>query len=339
MAVTVLNPSTDSSLSVSWVSYTSQAGTAPNPIVPQFPANIVYMALVDTSYNPYVRINPNGNSVESTSGVYSITQYYLGAVLNLGVAVRANVNYYLNGYFVSTLQSAYTALVMTPNITVYTVSTIPRMSLSMNGVTSTSTIVVQNQTNNPSIALNLDAMGQENQGFISLVLILTQDGTPSNPSGVEVLLQFPNNPSSSNPFTIQNNTAAGGPPSANLTGGEVSGPTSTISVAPLGLSLPSETSANYQYTLTIGPQGTPSNPQQNPTNTGTGKFSWSYLTLPRSAYSGFQNGQEMNIMGILTSARGTDIMIGSVMYYDILQASNVSVNSYSGFYYLNFTLS
>jgi hypothetical protein len=228
---------------------------------------------------------------------------------------------------------------MTPNITVYTVSTIPRMSLSMNGVTSTSTIVVQNQTNNPSIALNLDAMGQENQGFISLVLILTQDGTPSNPSGVEVLLQFPNNPSSSNPFTIQNNTAAGGPPSANLTGGEVSGPTSTISVAPLGLSLPSETSANYQYTLTIGPQGTPSNPQQNPTNTGTGKFSWSYLTLPRSAYSGFQNGQEMNIMGILTSARGTDIMIGSVMYYDILQASNVSVNSYSGFYYLNFTLS
>ena len=340
MAVTVLNPSTDSSLSVSWVSYTSQAGTAPNPIVPQFPANIVYMALVDTSYTPYVRINPNGNSVESTSGVYSINQYNLGAVLNLGVAVRANVNYYLNGNFVSTLQSAYTALNMTPNITVYTVSTIPRMSLSMNGVTSTSTIVVEYQKNNPAIALNLDAMGQENQGFISLVLVLTQDGTPSNPSGVEVLVQFPSNPSSANPFTIQNNTAPGGPPVGNLTGTNVAGWTNTISVTPLGLSYPSGTGENYKYNLTIGPQGTPANPQPlNPTNTGTGKFSWSYLTLPRSAYSGFQNGQEMNIMGILTTSRGTDIMIGSVMYYDVLQASQVSVNTSSGLYYVSFTLS
>jgi hypothetical protein len=210
----------------------------------------------------------------------------------------------------------------------------------MNGVTSTSTIVVEYQKNNPAIALNLDAMGQENQGFISLVLVLTQDGTPSNPSGVEVLVQFPSNPSSANPFTIQNNTAPGGPPVGNLTGTNVAGWTNTISVTPLGLSYPSGTGENYKYNLTIGPQGTPANPQPlNPTNTGTGKFSWSYLTLPRSAYSGFQNGQEMNIMGILTTSRGTDIMIGSVMYYDVLQASQVSVNTSSGLYYVSFTLS
>lgn len=340
MVVSVQNPSTTSSLNVSWTSYTNQG---------IIPANIVYTKLVDTSFTPYKIIDPTGGAIESSPSVYNLLlsnpPYALGSSINLGVEVRANVNYLISSTIStsSTLKSSYTTLNMTLNIVNYIVSSIPNMSLSMGNVTSTATILVQQPgvpASLPSIALNLNANGQENQGFISLVLVLTQDGTPENPSGVETLLQFPATPSSANPFAIQNITASGGPPAVNLIGGE-SSTVSPLNITPLGLSnptgqlLPGTTSSPALYTLTIGNQG---GPTAVIPATGTSKYWWSYLTLPPSSQSGFKSGQEINMMGILTTSRGTDIMIGSVMYYDVLQASSVAITQTNGNYYLTFNL-
>lgn len=347
MVINVQNPSTTSSLKVSWDPYVNAGSN---------PANIIYVKLVDTSFTPYKLINPNGGAIETSPSVYNLLQsnppYALGSSINLGVEVRANVNYVISptSGTPSAFKSSYTTLSITPsNIVIYTVSSIPNMSLSMVTNTgtfnSTSTILVQQQgvtSNLPSIALNLNANGQENQGFISLVLILTQDGTPENPSGVETILQFPTAPSSYNPFVIQNITASGSPPSANLIGGE-SSTVSPLNINPLGLSNPTGlpppgiTSSPALYTLTIGNQGSPTSVAPA---TGTLRYWWSYLTLPPASQSGFQSGQEINMMGILTTSKGTDIMIGSVMYYEPIVASGVSIiqDPNNGLFYLQFTL-
>jgi hypothetical protein len=347
MVINVENPSTTSSLKVSWDPYVNAGSN---------PANIIYVKLVDTSFTPYKLINPNGGDIETSPGVYNLLQsnppYALGSSINLGVEVRANVNYVISptSGTHSAFKSSYTTLSITPsNIVIYTVSSIPNMSLSMvtntGTVNSTSTILVQQQgvpSNLPSIALNLNANGQENQGFISLVLILTQDGTPEKPSGVETILQFPSTPSSYNPFAIQNITASGSPPSANLIGGE-SSTVSPLNINPLGLSNPTglpppgTTSSPALYTLTIGNQGSPTSVAPA---TGTLRYWWSYLTLPPASQSGFQSGQEINMMGILTTSKGTDIMIGSVMYYEPIVASGVSIiqDPNNGLFYLQFTL-
>lgn len=318
MVVNVLPPSSNTSLTVSWVSYTSQSGNAPGQVVPQSPANIIYMALVDTSNSPYVRINPNGSAVESTSGTYSITQYNLGTVLNLGVAVRATVNYFLNGNS-SPLQSVYTALNMTPTITKYTVSTVPNVSLS----SATSTVLIQGSSD-PSLLLNLDARGLEVEGFISLVVILTQDGTPINPGGNEVILQFPSNPTSSNPFSFVNIVGGPGSGNANLVGGK------SVSVAPLTIAPTGLSNQSGNYTLKIG--------SVNASGANAGRYSLSSLTFPPQNISGFVNGQTANIMAILTHRRGTDIMVGEFTYAVPPVASNVNVITTNGQYYLTFDL-
>jgi hypothetical protein len=275
------------------------------------------MALVDTSSIPYVRINPNGSAVESTSGTYTITQYNLGAVLNLGVAVRANVNYFLNGNS-SPLQSVYTALNITPPITKYTVSTVPNVSLS----SATSTVLIQGSSD-PSLLLNLDARGLEVEGFISLVVILTQDGTPIKPEGSEVILQFPSNPTSSNPFSFTNIVGGPGSGNANLVGGK-SSIVAPLTIIPTGLS-----NQSGNYTLKIG--------SVNESGANAGRYSLSSLTFPPS--SGFINGQTANIMAILTHRCGTDIMVGEFTYSVPPVASEVSVSNVGGAYFINFKLS
>ena len=170
--------------------------------------------------------------------------------------------------------------------------------------------------------------GLEAEGFISLVLVLTQDGTDSNPGGSEVLLQFPASPSSSNPFSFLNNV---GTSTGNLVAGTPYSAT-PLTEAPTGFS----TSTASPYVLTIGsqPSGNSSPPNPNPNG-----FSLSSLTFPEN--SGFETDPAnlVNVMAILTSRRGTDIMVGSFEYVMPPVASAVSITKVNGNYFINFTLS
>jgi len=315
MAISVLVPSGVGSLKTSWVS----EGVVGNAI-------IVSRFIKDTvSSLPLVAYSLGATRLEQSPTVYNLStlgsNFSIGKTLNLVMSVSAKVSYTLNFSNVAA-GSSPTSLVNGP-MTKYTVSTVPNVSLT----TSPSTVLIQGATSSPSLLMNLDAKGLEAEGFISLVLVLTQDGTDSNPGGSEVLLQFPASPSSQ-PFSFLNNV---GTSTGNLVAGTPYS-AAPLTEAPTGLS----NSMVGPYILTIGdqPSGNTSSPNPNPNG-----FSLSSLTFPSS--SGFitDPANLVNIMAILTSRRGTDIMVGSFEYVMPPVASAISITSNNGNYFINFTLS
>ena len=315
MAINVNIPSGISLLNVSWVGE-SVTGSA----------IIVSRYIIDTvSSSSLVVYSPGETRIEQSPKVYTLSalgsNFSIGKTLNLVMSVSAKVSYTLNAANVA-VGSSPTSLVNGPSKQ-YTVSTIPNVSLS----SATSTVLIQGATSSPSLLLNLDAKGLEAEGFISLVLVLTQDGTDSNPAGSEILLQFPASPSSQ-PFSFVNTV---GTSTGNLVAGTPYS-ASPLNDSPTGLS----NSAVGPYTLTIGtqPSGNTTTPNPNPNG-----FSLSSLTFPSS--SGFitDPANLVNIMAILTSRRGTDIMVGSFEYVMPPVASAISITSSGGNYYVNFTLS
>jgi len=315
MAISVLVPSGVASLKTSWVS----EGVVGNAI-------IVSRFIKDTvSSLPLVAYSLGATRLEQSPTVYNLStlgsNFSIGKTLQLVMSVSAKVSYTLNTANV-TGGSSPVVLVNGP-MTKYTVSTVPNVSLS----SATSTVLIQGATSSPSLLLNLDAKGLEAEGFVSLVLVLTQDGTDSKPGGSEVLLQFPASPSSY-PFSFLNNV---GTSAGNLVAGTPYSAT-PLTEAPTGLS----NSTVSPYVLTIGsqPSGNSSPPNPNPNG-----FSLSSLTFPEN--SGFETDPAnlVNVMAILTSRRGTDIMVGSFEYVMPPVASAISITNINGNYYINFTLS
>jgi hypothetical protein len=315
MEISVLVPSGVSSLNVSWV---NESVTGDAIIVSRY--------MIDTvSSSPLVAYSVGATRIEQSPKVYTLSalgsNFSIGKTLNLVMSVSAKVSYTFNSSNVAD-GSSPVVLVNGPSKQ-YTVSTVPNVSLS----SATSTVLIQGATLSPSLLLNLDAKGLEAEGFISLVLVLTQDGTDSKPSGSEVLLQFPASPSSY-PFSFLNNV---GTSSGNLVAGTPYNAT-PLTEAPTGLS----NSTATPYVLTIGSQPSGNSTPPNPNPNG---FSLSSLTFPEN--SGFETDPAnlVNIMAILTSRRGTDIMVGSFEYVMPPVASAVSITSNNGNHYINFTLS
>jgi hypothetical protein len=305
MVISVLDPSSQNSIKASWIDPTI-TGTGSS-----FANNVASLCLSDNG----TRLNSSSSAptIETSGGNYTISKS-IGLSYQLRMKVTANVMYSVNG---GALSKSSAVAVPLGYATSYTVSTIPNVSLS----SATSTVLIQGTTT-PTLLLNLNAMGLEDEGFISLVVILTQDGTSSKPEGSEVLLQFPQVPTSSNPFLFPNTVGAAGSGNANLVGGESS------SVAPLNL-VPTGLSNNVgNYTLTIG--------SVNTSGANVGRYSLSSLTFPDN--SGFVNSQDSNIMAILTTRRGTDIMVGSFNFAAPPVASNVTITTTNGQYYVNFNL-
>ena len=305
MVISVLNPSSQNSIKASWVDPTI-TGTGSS-----FANNVASLCLSDNG----TRINSNNSApaIETSGGNYNISKS-IGSSYQLRMKVTANVMYSVNS---GALTKSSPVAVPLGYATSYTVSTIPNVSLS----SATSTVLIQGTTT-PTLLLNLNANGLEVEGFISLVVVLTQDGTDVKPEGCEVLLQFPSSPTSSNPFLFPNVVGASGSGNANLVGAEVS------TVAPLNL-VPTGLSNNVgNYKLTIG--------SVNTSGANVGRYSLSSLTFPDG--SGFVNGQDSNIMAILTTRRGTDIMVGSFNFAAPPVASNVSITTTNGQYYVNFNL-
>jgi hypothetical protein len=247
--------------------------------------------------------------------------------------IEAQVKYTLNNV-VQGVKSVPHAVPSTPEEPTpqsqYIVSTIPSIVLP-----HSAPVLVQG-SENPTLLLNLNAQGLEYEGFVSVVVILTQDGTPAKPDGEQALLIFPDpngshNPNNSPAFSFLNDiTGISGNVANNprLAGGE-SATSTPKNVTPSVLS-----TQNSEYTLTIGTAGS------------DGRYGLSTLRMPSSDNSGFQesgtvgsaNYNPVNYMVILTTRRGTDIAVGDFTYQRTPVVSNVQIINQNGQYSVQFLL-
>lgn len=331
MAVSVVNPSNTSSVTLSWEQavITGDSVVVSNNSVIDEPAsfaNNIYahhiMYRIDSS-GDYLRLG-SGNLIENSSPtLYTLPNTNLGTLYDFVMYVEAQVKYTLNGVVSLTKSSPFDvplAPVTPTTASTYIVSTIPSIILPH------STPVLMQGSQNPTLLLNLNANGLEDEGFISVVVILTQDGTPAKPEGEQVLLIFPDSSNNLYPFSFPNTvdgSSGSGPNDPRLAGGD-----SAIS-APRNLtpSVLSTDPSNNTYTLTIG---TPA--ELN------GRYGLSTLQMPLTSQTNFVNNLPVNYMVILTTRRGTDIGVGEFTYQAIPSVSGVSVTTTNGQYYVNFTL-
>ena len=197
----------------------------------------------------------------------------------------------------------------------YVVSGIPIIGSS---VTITPHPTDQNQ--NPTLNFLLDANGVEEEGFISVVVILAQDGTESKPEGESAILLFPDTGATSN---YTNNVAGSGSASLDprLAGGE------SFTTTPRTLTGAVMGTAGGEYTLTIGD-----------VNSTSGRFNTSNLKMPLSSVSGFTDGIEMNMFMLLTTRRGTDFANRTFTYTNPTGVRNINITQEGSDFYVNFDI-
>lgn len=278
--------------------------------------------LAPSSSNPIERIvSP------ATKKQYSLPVTTLGALYSFFMHVAASIDYKVdtvlhslsNGVLVtppasnSELKTTDPAQISDVTATTptsqYVVSGIPVVTLP-----SQTPVLLTGQTT-PTLLLGLNANGLESEGFISVLVILTQDGTASNPEGQHALLVFPDSGAS---FDYSNTISQSGG-DARLAGGE-----STTSV-PRNIEAHSMSTHNNQYTLTIGTIG------------GDDRYGHSTLQMPSSANSGFVDG-DVNYMIILTTRRGVDVKTGMFTYQSLPSVRNVQIVTDNGQYSVIFDI-
>ena len=195
----------------------------------------------------------------------------------------------------------------------YVVSSIPKIGPSF--------IVTPHPVDgNPILNFMLDANGLENEGFISVVIILAQDGTINKVDGEAVILLFPDTGTTSDySNNIAGNGSAVGDP--KLAGSE------SFTTTPRTLAGAVMGTHNSPYTLTIG--------DINPT---TGRYNNSTLKMPRSSDSGFTNG-EINIFIVVTTRRGTNFSALTASYSSPDVVSGATITQSGSNFLLNFSIS
>ena len=331
MNVVVSNPSNLTSVTASW-----GAPTFSGPAGTSISNNISTIYLTDNGNR--INTSVTAPSIETSGTNYSVS-YPMGTTLQLRMNVTAYIQYTItyspvNGSPVnsSTVNSSPVA-VPVGSSTTYTISTVPSVSLSST-TSPVTTVLVQADPSTPSLLLDLNAKGLEAEGFISVVLVITQDGTDVKPAGCEVLLQFPPAPNSqyhsnnsslgTNSFLFPNVVGGNGGTSgnANLASDEFS-TALPLNVSPTGLS-----NNTGSYKLTIGHADISGN--------SVGRYGLSTLKFPDD--SGFESGQEANIMAILTTRRGTDVMVDKFTFISPPIARNVTITTSGGQYFCNFHL-
>ena len=129
-----------------------------------------------------VGLHANNNKLNKNSGVNSYnldnTTFHVGNELELRLSIKASLQYTENdGVFVRGGECDF----LGDDIKKYYVSGIP----SLTGIVGN-----YNLTDYGKIFMNLDAMGQGENGFDSIIFLITQDGTPNNISGKEYLMRF-----------------------------------------------------------------------------------------------------------------------------------------------------
>jgi hypothetical protein len=338
MTVKVENPSNDSSVTLSWKqavisgnSITVSGSTIGHELA-NFANNIYahHIRYRTSSSGNFLKLGASTDLIENSSPkLYTLPNTVLGTLYEFVMYVEAQVKYTLNNALSQTKSIPF-AVPLTPitSESKYRVSTIPSVILPPTSLNDTTTVLVQG-SQNPTLLLNLNANGLEEEGFVSVVVILTQDGTPAKPDGEQALLIFPDPntlpvDASNNLFPNTVGTIGIGAGDARLAGGD----TATSTPRNLTSSVLSTDPSNNTYTLTIG---TP--PELN------GRYGLSRLRMPSTINSGFVDSLPVNYMVILTTRRGTDIGVGEFTYKSIPSVSNVSITTTNGQYYVNFNLS
>ena len=343
MAVSVQNPSNSSSVTLSWGApdISGNSVTASGYESSSFGNNISTQYIQYRTTTPgtdfsgdYSRLDVSGGLIEQPS-LYNLPNQALGTLYEFVMYVEAQVKFSLNGTVYSTQSetddtapySTSHDVPLTPRtqLSQYIVSTVP----SVESLPHSTPVLVQGSSN-PTLLLNLNANGLEHEGFISVVVILTQDGTDEKPEGEQALLIFPDlsgnhplHPFSSTTFV---NTVTGvsgvGAGDVRLAGGE----SATSTPRNVDDSVLSTQDGNNSYTLTIGTVGT------------NRRYGLSRLQMPPTSVSGFVSGSPVNYMIILTTRRGTDIGVGEFTYQAVPSVSNVTISTINGQFFVDFVI-
>jgi hypothetical protein len=347
MALSVQNPSNTSSVTLSWNNpdISGNSVQSSESSFPSFANNIStqYIKYRIDSSGSYARLDEDADAddVEASPKSYTLpSEAVPGTLLEFVMFIEANVSYTVDDVLSSTNSTSHDIpLTPTPAIQ-YIVSSIPSVDVIPNSDSINIVPVLVQGSSNPTLLLNLNANGLETEGFISAVVILTQDGTANKPEGEQALLIFPDFPDPSpspthplHPFTFPNTvdgTGGAGDGDVRLAGGD-SATSFPRNVTPSVLS----TQTN-SYTLTIGNVET----DESVVDTGgeVGRYGLSRLQMPSSQNSGFVVGSPVNYMVILTTRRGTDIGVGEFTYEDLPTIENVEIVTIGGQYFVNFVI-
>ena len=296
-------------------------------------ANNIYAHYITYRTDPsdnLVRLDQSGNLIEqidapATKKTYTLPVQDIGTLYEFFMYVEAQVKYTINGAVSSTKSTPFEVpTTLTTSLSQYRVSSVPSFGVvttdSSDNDVNIVPVLVQNSST-PTLLMNLNANGLEDEGFISVVVILTQDGTDDKPEGEQVVLIFPDTGST---FSFDQVIVGG---AAGNTDPRLGGGDSATSVPRnVDYTVLSTDPSNNDYTLTIGTVGS------------DGRFGLSTLEMPSTINSDFVDGSIVNYMVILTTRRGTDIGVGEFIYEAIPSVQNVEIVTVDGQYFVNFDI-
>jgi len=332
MDITVQNPSNTQYVNLSWNEpvFTGSSVTDSGEESSSFENNIHehYIKYRTSNTGDYERLG--SSDVErivspATKKQYTLPVQAIGTLYEFVMYVEADVKYTVDGV-VSTSKSVAFQVPLTATTTEskYIVSSIPSVGVIPDSDGVIIIPVLVQGSSNPVLLLNLNANGLEDEGFISVVVILTQDGSDSKPDGEQVFLVFPDTANS--PFSFTNSvdtTTSGSGGDPRLAGGDES----TSAPRNIDNTVLSTDPSNNTYKLTIGS-----------VDEETERYGLSTLAMPPTSVSGFVDDSVVNYMVILTTRRGTDIGVGEFTYEAIPSVTDVYIDASGGEYYVHFTL-
>jgi hypothetical protein len=334
MDITVENPSNTQYVNLSWnePDFVGSSVTDSGEESSSFENNIHehYIKYTDSSFNLLTKLGSSADLIErivspATKKQYTLPVQAIGTLYEFVMYVEAQVKYTVDGVVSTSKSVAFQVpLTTTTAESKYIVSSIPSVGVIPDSDDVNIIPVLVQGSSNPVLLLNLNANGLEDEGFISVVVILTQDGTDSKPDGEQVFLVFPDPSGTAFSFTNSVDTTtsgSGGDP--RLAGGDES----TSAPKNIDSTVLSTDPSNNTYVLTIGS-----------VDEETGRYGLSTLAMPPTSVSGFVDNSVVNYMVILTTRRGTDIGVGEFIYKAIPLVQNVYIDASGGEYYVNFTL-
>ena len=319
MDITVESVSNTQYVNLSWdePDISGNSVTASGQELSSFENNIYahYIKYTDSSFNELTRLDSDPeNLIEqivspATKQQYTLPVQAIGTLYEFFMYVEAQVKYTVNGDVSVTKSEPFEVpTTLTTAVSQYRVSSVPSVGVLPDSDVNIVPVLIQGSSN-PTLLLNLNANGLEDEGFISVVVILTQDGTDDKPEGEQVILVFPDTGST---FSFAHSVVGGGAGIDPRLGG---GDSSTSVPRNLDYSVLSTDPSDNNYTLTVG------------TVDSDGRYGLSTLEMPPTSESGFVSGTIVNYMVMLTTRRGTDIGVGEFTYEAIPSVQNVTITT------------
>jgi len=342
MAVSVVKPSIGNTVNISWSNpvLTGDSFNAVGVYAPSFSNNIntQYIQYVTGTSTEYKRLG-SGNIIEQINSPDIKKQYTLpdnpalGTLYTFTMYVKAQVVYSVNGVSSTTVNGKSSAITstpvtapLTPVTSVSKYKVVQRLSVDAVSTTNAARIVqtiIPTNTESPTLLININANGLENEGLISVIFILAQDGTPDKAEGENVILVFPDSGSTFSLDSVVNPISSD--PSIAAADSRII-PGESLTTYPRNLSNTPISGHSKPYKLTIG------------TVNQSGRYGLSTLTMPPSVDSGFIAGTVVNYMVIITNRTGTEVEVGEFEYKNIPTVKNVQIVNSNGAYSVKFDL-